>query len=99
MLRQKILQSLKPASVGLVFQPVREQALAASSQGPQIDIVHLINRHYSYTSVSKDNDFSRATVIQHWEDGLEDARRTITHPEWLEATNVADGIRQFDIAR
>jgi len=31
-LRQKILQSLEPAAVGLVFQPVREQALAASSQ-------------------------------------------------------------------
>jgi NTE family protein len=75
------------------------QALAASSQGPKIDIVHLINRHYSYTSASKDNDFSRATVKQHWEDGLQDARRTIAHPEWLQATTVADGIRQFDIAR
>ncbi len=31
-LRRKILQSLEPASVGLAFQPVREQAVAASSQ-------------------------------------------------------------------
>jgi hypothetical protein len=75
------------------------QALTASSQGPKFDIVHLINRHYGYTSASKDNDFSLATVMQHWEDGLEDARRTIAHPEWLEAMNLAEGIRQFDLAR
>ena len=32
-IRSNLLQTLDPASVGLVFQPVREQALAASSQG------------------------------------------------------------------
>jgi NTE family protein len=75
------------------------KALAASCRGPKIDIVHLINRHYSYTASSKDNDFSRSTMIQHWEAGLEDARRTIAHPEWLESSNLAEGIRQFDLTR
>jgi NTE family protein len=75
------------------------KALAASCRGPNIDIVHLINRHYSYTSSSKDNDFSRATMVQHWEAGLEDARRTIAHPEWLRSSTLADGVRQYDLAR
>jgi NTE family protein len=74
------------------------RALATSCDGPKIDIVHLINRHYSYTSSSKDNDFSRATMLQHWDAGLEDARRTISHPEWLQSSTLAEGIRQFDLA-
>jgi NTE family protein len=75
------------------------KALTAGCRGPKIDIVHLINRHYSYTSSSKDNDFSRNTTSQLWAEGLEDARRTIAHPEWLRASVLAEGIREFDIAR
>lgn len=75
------------------------KTLADSCRGPKIDIVHLINRRYSYTSSTKDNDFSRATVAQHWETGLEDARRAISHPEWLQSSNLAYGVRQFDLTR
>jgi NTE family protein len=92
---QSLLQRLPPE-----FKTDADvKALAAACRGPKIDIVHLINRHYSYTASSKDNDFSRSTMIQHWEAGLEDARRTISHPEWLESSNLADGIRQFDLTR
>ena len=64
---------------------------------PHIDIVHLINRRYSYTSASKDNEFSRATVRQLWDAGLEDFRRSVSHPEWLRRTNLADGIEVYDL--
>ena len=72
-------------------------ALDAICCSPHIDIVHLINRRYSYTSASKDNEFSRATVRQLWDAGLEDFRRSVSHPEWLRRTNLADGIEVYDL--
>jgi NTE family protein len=64
-----------------------------------VDIVHLINRRYSYTTHSKDFDFSRATVRQLWDAGLADARRTLARPEWLERPKRAGGVRVYDLAR
>lgn len=64
-----------------------------------IDIVHLINRRYSYTSHSKDYDFSRATVRQLWDAGLEDVRHTFASPEWLRRPMQAEGVRVYDLAR
>jgi NTE family protein len=62
-----------------------------------IDIVHLINRRYSYTSHSKDYEFSRATVRQLWDAGLEDVRRTVAHLERLRESEPIDGIRVYDL--
>jgi NTE family protein len=62
-----------------------------------IDIVHLINRRYSYTSRSKDYEFSRATVRQLWNAGLEDVRRTVAHLDQLRWSEPIDGIRVYDL--
>jgi NTE family protein len=73
------------------------KALEAICSYPHVDIVHLINRRYSYTSSSKDYEFSRATVRQLWEAGLEDVRRTVVHPEWQKKTDLAEGIQVYDL--
>ena len=65
---------------------------------PRIDIVHMINRRYRYTSSSKDYEFSRATVNELWSAGLETARRTFSHPELWKGQRTAEGIRVFDVA-
>lgn len=75
------------------------KALEAICNCPHVDIVHLINRRYSYTSSSKDYEFSRATVRQLWETGLEDFRRTVAHPEWLKKTEVTEDIGVYDLTR
>jgi NTE family protein len=72
--------------------------MGAVTGEPRIDIVHLINRRYRYTSSSKDYDFSRATVNELWEAGLQTARRTFAHPELLRGERTPDGIRVFDVA-
>jgi NTE family protein len=72
--------------------------MGAVTGEPRIDIVHLINRRYRYTSSSKDFDFSRATVNELWAAGLETARRTFAHPELLRGERTPDGIRVFDVA-
>lgn len=75
------------------------KALAAICGCPHVDIVHLINRRYSYTSSSKDYEFSRATVRQLWEAGLEDVRLTVAHPEWQKKPDLAEGIGVYDLTR
>jgi NTE family protein len=72
--------------------------MGAVTGEPRIDIVHMINRRYRYTSSSKDYDFSRATVNELWEAGLQTARRTFAHPELLRGERTPDGIRVFDVA-
>ena len=65
----------------------------------QITIAHLINRRFSTSTNAKDYEFSRSTVRELWEAGLDDVRRTCAHREWLRARKVADGIRVFDLTR
>jgi NTE family protein len=64
-----------------------------------ITIMHLINRRMDTASSAKDYEFSRATVLQHWETGLDDVRRTCAHPLWLDATEATDGLRTYDLTQ
>ena len=75
------------------------QALAAMGHRSHVDILHLVNRPYGYTLASKDNEFSRATVNQLWESGLEDARHAFSHFDSLAASEGTEGVRVFDILR
>ena len=75
---------------------VREEGDKAGECG--IDLVHMINRRYRYTSSSKDYDFSRATVNELWAAGLDTAQRTFAHPEMWRGKRTATGIRVFDVA-
>jgi NTE family protein len=58
--------------------------------------VHLIYRDKPYERDSKDYEFSRAMVEEHWLAGIRDMRNTIAHPEWLEKAT-ADGVTTFDL--
>ncbi len=64
----------------------------------QITIAHLINRRFAHSTSSKDYEFSRTTVRQLWDAGLEDVRRTCSHQAWQKAREVETGIRVFDLA-
>ena len=75
------------------------RALRSVTSDKRIDIVHLINRRYSFSSQSKDFEFSRATTRERWAAGLADMRRTFRHPEWLSASELADGVRTYDLTR
>ncbi|MDB5954711.1 patatin-like phospholipase family protein [Ramlibacter sp.] len=61
-----------------------------------IDIVHLIYRDKPYELDSKDYEFSRAMVEEHWQAGARDMRNTIAHPEWLQRAT-QDGVTTFDL--
>jgi NTE family protein len=63
------------------------------------DIVHLIYRQASWELESKDYEFSRASVLEHWQAGQRDMRDTIQHPEWLKSSGVDEGVTQYDLTQ
>jgi NTE family protein len=62
------------------------------------NIVHLIYRAKSYEGQSKDYDFSRASMEEHWSAGYRDAIRTLRHPEVLERPTDHEGVFTFDLS-
>lgn len=74
------------------------QALRVANQTAHVDIVHLIYRQSRFELESKDYEFSRGSVVAHWESGQRDMRRTIEHPDLLNKSSVDDGITVYDLA-
>lgn len=60
------------------------------------NIVHLIYRSRLYEGESKDYEFSRLSMRDHWKAGHRDTVRTLSRTEVLERPRNADGIGIFD---
>ena len=79
---------------------LREQpdiaALQAQLTCQPIDIIHLIYRDKAYELDSKDYEFSRSTMTEHWEAGMRDVGHALSHPEWLQGAT-ANGVTTFDL--
>jgi NTE family protein len=60
------------------------------------NIVQLIYRSKQYEGNSKDYEFSRPTMTDHWRAGYDDARTALTHREIFERPGTEDGFRAFD---
>ncbi|HND15067.1 MAG TPA: DUF3734 domain-containing protein, partial [Pseudomonadales bacterium] len=74
------------------------RALAEEADEKVFNIIHLIYRSRRYEGVSKDYEFSRRTMEEHWTSGYNDAIRTLRHPEVLLRPTSPDGIFTFDVA-
>jgi len=61
-------------------------------------IVHLIYRAKNYEVQSKDYEFSRVSMTDHWNAGYNDAIRTLRHPEALQRPTDQIGVATFDLA-
>jgi len=72
-------------------------ALCAQLTHEPIDIIHLIYRNKPWELDSKDYEFSRTTVDEHWEAGARDMRNTLAHPEWLQSAGQVNGVTTFDL--
>lgn len=75
------------------------EILAAEADEKVYNLIQLIYHAKSYERTSKDYEFSRRTVEDHWKSGLDDAAHTLAHPEVLQRPTAADGVFTFDIAR
>lgn len=72
------------------------QLLAAASDSALYTLVQLIYRSATYEGQSKDFEFSRRTMEEHWRDGYNDAGTTLSHPEILTLPDAAQGIAVYD---
>lgn len=75
------------------------QALNAASRHSAVTVVHLINRRKRYETQSKDYEFSRASMQEHWQAGRADMTHTLNHPKWRARTLPRDGVHVFDLTR
>jgi NTE family protein len=102
----KRLQKLRCALATLLEQlpedlKTSEEArvLRSAADRKIYSIVHLIYRSKHYEGNSKDYEFSRLTMEEHWRAGYHDAVRTLRHPEVLERPNDLEGVATFDLAQ
>src|SRR6267142_2337188 len=87
----KHLQKLRHALAGLLGKlpddlksSPEARLLGNAADRTVYNIVHLIYRAKSYEGHSKDYEFSRLSMEEHWRAGYRDARRTLRHSEVLE---------------
>jgi NTE family protein len=72
--------------------------LASRAQRHAYNLVHLIYRPRGYEGDSKDYEFSRLSMGEHWRSGYHDTIRTLRHPEVLERGGNCEDIAIFDFA-
>jgi len=63
------------------------------------NIIQLIYRAQNYEGHSKDYEFSRLSMQDHWRAGYHDAVRTLRHPDVLARPTSLDGVFTFDLER
>ncbi len=74
-----------------------EARLLAEASDPSVyNIVQLIYRSPTYEGQSKDYEFSRQTMEDHWRAGYADARKTLQHKQVLELPTGASEVRVYD---
>src|SRR5215468_956151 len=98
MLRRAIRQVLVHLPDELRTMPEAE-ILAKESDEKVYNIVHLIYHSKSYEGTSKDYEFSRRTMEEHWQSGYNDVVRSLQHPEVLQRPDNPEGVRTFDYCK
>jgi len=89
----RVLDKLPPATRS---DPDVQRLAAVSTRGA-VALVHFINRHNTQSADFKDYEFSRATMMDLWDGGLNDVRRAMDNPEWYNAIQLAHGIHVYDL--
>ena len=64
-----------------------------------ITLMQLIYRRQSYEGDSKDYEFSRTTMLEHWEAGRNDLIRSVRHRAWNERAHNEAGVAVFDLTQ
>src|ERR1700733_5296335 len=86
------LQTVTPETNSNMFE------LLIAFKARTYNLVHLIYRPKAYEGDSKDYEFSRLSMAEHWRSGYSDTMRTLRHPEVLERTGNGKEFTIFDFA-
>ncbi len=63
------------------------------------NLIQLIYHAKDYEGDSKDYEFSRQSMEEHWRAGYHDTVRTLRHPEVLQRPRNPEGVFTFDVSR
>ncbi len=72
--------------------------LSEAAKENTVTVVHLIYRSKNYESGSKDYDFSRVAMVEHWGAGVRDVYRSMQHEEWLERPQSGETMVTYDLS-
>ena len=64
-----------------------------------VTVMHLINRPTEQDTQSKDYEFSRLSVEEHWDAGRKDVEHSLAHPDWRNRKRPHHGMTTFDLTR
>ncbi|MEO6017941.1 MAG: patatin-like phospholipase family protein [Polaromonas sp.] len=73
------------------------RALSRVRSEQAVDVVHLIYRSKHYESQSKDYEFSRLSMQEHWDSGRADMAHTLHDPRWVKRGRSTSGVHVFDL--
>jgi NTE family protein len=98
------MQALRRAAAKLLeqmpeaFRQTPEAELLAQAADTKVyNVIHLIYHARNYEGASKDYEFSRRTMEEHWKTGYSDMECTLRHPEVLQRPQSPDGVFTFDL--
>ncbi len=75
------------------------QRLAKISREATITIAHIIRRDARYETGSKDYEFSRQSVEEHWELGRKNVRQGLRSENWSNRSRPESGFQVFDLTQ
>ncbi len=90
---QTLLAALPPA---VRRNPDLAEIVGRPSLG-KMHIAHLIYRPQAHELDSKDYEFSRTSMREHWANGLHDTRHGLKKPHWLDRLPPGQGLAAYDL--
>ncbi|MDB5640593.1 MAG: hypothetical protein JWP51_5501 [Bradyrhizobium sp.] len=73
------------------------EILCRAAKENTVTVVHLIYRTKNYESSSKDYDFSRIGMVEHWGAGVRDVHLSMRHKDWLERPQNGETMVTYDL--
>jgi NTE family protein len=70
--------------------------LSEAAKENTVTVIHLIYKSKVFESGSKDYDFSRVGMVEHWRAGEEDVRVTLMHPDCLAKPQAGETMAAYD---
>jgi NTE family protein len=95
-LRTKIRDLLDRLPTNLLTAEDRQLQLKLANL-PRATILHMIYQQEAYEGQSRDFEFSRASMLEHWEAGLRDTTATLRRREWLNLPDAETGVLVHDV--
>ena len=88
----KLMRQMPPE----LLETPEAKLLLSEADEKVFNIIQLIYRSKPYEGASKDYEFSRTTMEEHWRVGYLDALETLSHPEVLQRPTGVDGVMTCD---